>query len=251
MSELPLRSVPVPARPSTKSEVEPGYTTSLDLWLARGAILAVIVLQMGLVHAPRYAARLQAPAIEIVLFIPLAIGSARSEWLARKATRSGEWHTVSRYRRVLLILGKSLVVVVSLANALALFSVVRALLGGSATAGRALLLDAVNIWATNVIVFAIWYWELDRGGPSLDRTIHHPPSDFVFPQMAVDRDNRAANDNPGFVDYLFLSFTTSTAFSPTDTLPLTSRMKLMMLLEALISLLTIALVAARAVNILA
>src|SRR5262245_40247216 len=214
------------------SDVEPGYTTSLDMWLARGAILAVIVLQMGLLHAPRYATRLQAPAVEIVLFIPLVALSARSEWLARKATRSGAWHTVSRYRRVLLILGGSLIVVVSLANALALFSVVRALLGGSATAGRALLQDAVNIWATNIIVFALWYWELDRGGPSMDRTIHHPPSDFVFPQMTVERDNPAANDNPGFVDYLFLSFTTSTAFSPTDTLPLTSRMKLMMLLEA-------------------
>ena len=233
------------------SHVEPGYTTSLDLWFGRGAFLAVIALQLGLIGAPRHAARLQAPAVEIALFIPLIAGTARSEWLAKRATRTGEWHAVSRYRRVLRVLGGSLLIVVSLANAFALFELVRALLGGSAAAGRELLLDALNIWATNVIVFALWYWDLDRGGPSLDRTIHHPPSEFVFPQMTVGHENPAASENPGFVDYLFLSFTTSTAFSPTDTLPLTHRMKLMMLLESLISLLTIALVAARAVNILA
>lgn len=117
--------------------------------------------------------------------------------------------------------------------------------------GRVLLLDALNIWATNVIGFAFWYWELDRGGPSMDRTIHHTPSEFLFPQMQIASDHPAASQHPEFADYLFLSFNTCTAFSPTDTLPLTARMKLLMMLEALISLLTIALVAARAVNILA
>jgi uncharacterized membrane protein len=237
--------------PKMPHDTEPGYVSSLDLWLARGAIVAVIALQLGLINTVLFRAQWLAPALEVVLLIPLIALSARGERLAKAATRSGEWSRVSRYRPVLKILAGSLVTIVSVANAFALFTVVRALLGGRSTGGRTLLIDALNIWATNVIIFALWYWELDRGGPSLDRTVHHPPSDFLFPQMVAPRENPAASENPGFVDYLFLSFTTCTAFSPTDTLPLTARMKLLMLFEALISLLTIALVAARAVNILA
>lgn len=232
-------------------QVEPGYTTPLDIWLARAAIVAVIALQMGLGKAIHVYARQVAPAIEVVLLIPLIVLSARAEWLARMAMRTGDWGRVSRFRPAQVIMAAALVIVVSLANAFALFALVRALLGGSAEQGRTLLLDALNIWTTNVIVFSLWYWELDRGGPSLDRTIHHAHSEFMFPQMAVPSEHPSANRSPGFVDYLFLSFNTCTAFSPTDTLPLTARMKLLMMLEALISLLTIALVAARAVNILA
>jgi hypothetical protein len=232
-------------------ELEPGYATSVDLWLARGAILAVIALQLGLINNVWLGARWLAPTLEIVIFIPLVALSVQGERRARIAERGGDWKRVSRYREVLKILAGSLVIVVSTANAIALLSIVSALLGGRPGGGHTLLLDALNIWATNVIVFALWYWVLDRGGPSLDRTIHHAQSEFLFPQMVIPREHPAASNNPGFVDYLFLSFTTCTAFSPTDTLPLSLRMKLLMMLEALISLLTIALVAARAVNILA
>lgn len=230
---------------------EPGYLSSLDLWLARGAIVVVIALQWALIKTVLFRAQWFALVLEVVLLIPLIVLSSRAERLARAATRSGEWKEVSRYRPVLKILAGSLVITVSVANAVALFTVVRALLGGRSTGGRTLLVDAVNIWATNVFIFALWFWELDRGGPSLDRTIHPPPSDFLFPQVVAPPEHPATSEVPGFVDYLFLSFTTCTAFSPTDTLPLTPRMKLLMMLEALISLLTIALVAARAVNILA
>jgi hypothetical protein len=233
------------------NDVEPGYTTSLDLWLARGAVVSVIALQLGLINAVWLGAHWLAPTFEIILLIPLIALSARSERLAHRAKHSGEWKRVSRYRPVLTILGTALVIIVSAANAVALFEVVRVLVGGHSASGRTLLVDALNIWATNVIVFALWYWQLDRGGPSLDRTMHHVPSDFLFPQMTAPQESPTASRNPGFVDYLFLSFTTCTAFSPTDTLPLTVRMKLLMMLEALISLLTLALVAARAVNILA
>jgi hypothetical protein len=232
-------------------DVDPAYVTQADLWLARGAILAAIVLQMSLINGVWFGARFLTPTLEISLFIPLIALSARSEWLARKAKRSGDWEPVSRYRSAQTMLVRSLAILISLANALALLALIRALLGGSSRGGRTLLIDAVNIWTTNVIVFALWYWQLDRGGPSIDRTVRHTRSDFLFPQMVVPPDHPAASENPGFVDYLFLSFTTCTAFSPTDTLPLTSRMKLLMMLESLTSLLTIAIVAARAVNILA
>jgi uncharacterized membrane protein len=149
------------------------------------------------------------------------------------------------------VLGIVLVVVVSVANGRALLLVVRALLAGRPHDGRALLLDALNIWVTNVIVFSLWYWQLDRGGPSIDRSDHGGPSEFIFPQMTLPPGTAGADTKPGYVDYLFLSFNTSTAFSPTDTMPLTRRMKLLMMLEAYVSLLTLALVAARAVNILA
>jgi hypothetical protein len=232
------------------NDVEPGYTTSLDLWLARAAVVTVIALQLGLINTVWLGAHWLAPTLEIILLIPLIAFSVRSERLAYAAKRSGQWRRVSRYRPVLAILATALVIVVSAANAVALLAVVRALVGGHSASGRTLLVDALNIWTTNVIVFALWYWQLDRGGPSLDRTMHHVPSEFLFPQMATPQDSPTATKTPGFVDYLFLSFTTCTAFSPTDTLPLTARMKLLMMLEALISLLTLALVAARAVNIL-
>jgi hypothetical protein len=230
---------------------EPGYTTSLDLWLARAAVVSVIALQLGLINSLSFGAHWLAPALETVLLIPMILLSARSERLARKAKRSGDWGVVSRYRPVLGVLAGWLVAVLSAANMLALLALIRALVNGRTTNGRTLLIDAVNVWATNVIVFALWYWGLDRGGPSMNRRFHHTRSDFLFPQMANPPDSSGAAYTPGFVDYLFLSFTTSTAFSPTDTAPLTARMKLLMMLESLISLLTLALVAARAVNILA
>ncbi|RUW66408.1 hypothetical protein EOA31_31335, partial [Mesorhizobium sp. M4B.F.Ca.ET.049.02.1.2] len=101
-----------------------------------------------------------------------------------------------------------------------------------------------------VIVFSLWFWSTDRGGPPTCGLVKRAQADFLFPQMTLpDREIRGWL--PGFVDYAFLAFTNATAFSPTDTLPLTQRAKLLMMAEALISLLTIALVAARAVNILA
>jgi hypothetical protein len=123
-------------------------------------------------------------------------------------------------------------------------------LSGKAETGHTLLLDAVNIWVTNVIVFALWFWGLDGGGPAARHAAGKPAFEFLFPQATIDREGTAPFA-PGFVDYLFLSFTNATAFSPTDTMPLSQRAKLLMMAEAMISLLTIAFVAARAVNILA
>jgi len=127
---------------------------------------------------------------------------------------------------------------------------VRALLQGHAGTASTLLVDALNVWITNVIVFALWFWSTDRGGPPTCGLVKRAQADFLFPQMSLP-DREIGTWIPGFVDYLFLAFTNATAFSPTDTLPLTQRAKLLMMTEAMVSLLTVGLVAARAVNILA
>ena len=223
----------------------------LDRWLARGAVVVIVVLQFSLINDVGYGRRWFAPVVEIVLLVPLTALSLRAERIARHANTSQAWESATWFRRFNVVLGLMLVSLISLANANSLLLLLRALFAGNTHNGRALLLDALNIWATNVIVFSLWYWELDRGGPSIDRRGHRGPSEFIFPQMTLAEGTVGADRKPGFVDYLFLSFNTSTAFSPTDTMPLTARMKLLMMLQATVSLLTLALVAARAVNILA
>jgi hypothetical protein len=111
-----------------------------------------------------------------------------------------------------------------------------------------LLRSAIALWITNVLVFALWYWELDAGGP-LQRESGHFHSAFLFPQM-LDQQKREKSWMPHFVDYLFVAFNTSTAFSPTDTAVLARSAKLATMLQALISLAIVVLLAARAVNIL-
>jgi hypothetical protein len=112
-----------------------------------------------------------------------------------------------------------------------------------------LLLTGGAIWLTNVIVFALWYWELDGGGPPKRLRDPSTPRDFAFVQM-TDAEVAAPGWQPRFTDYLYVSFTNSSAFSPTDTMPLTRWAKLLMMVQAGLSILTLLLVAARAVNIL-
>jgi Protein of unknown function (DUF1345) len=115
---------------------------------------------------------------------------------------------------------------------------------------QALLRAAAALWVANVLVFASWYWRLDAGGPNArDQRDAHDEGAFLFPQMITPWESDK-NWRPGFVDYLFLAFNTSTAFSPTDVPVLSRWAKLMMMMQALISLATVALLAARAVNIL-
>lgn len=110
-----------------------------------------------------------------------------------------------------------------------------------------LLKSAAALWSTNVLVFASWYWRLDAGGPNArDTRDHHHEGAFLFPQMML----KHTNWSPHFVDYLFLSFNTSTAFSPTDTQVLSHWAKLLMMVQSLISLTITLLLVARAVNIL-
>jgi uncharacterized membrane protein len=122
-------------------------------------------------------------------------------------------------------------------------------------APTALLLSAASLWITNILVFALWYWRLDAGGPhQRDERARHVDGAFLFPQMTMSeealRQVGQQDWSPNFIDYLFLAFNTSTAFSPTDTPVLTRWAKVLMIMQSLLSLLIIALLAARAINIL-
>jgi hypothetical protein len=110
-----------------------------------------------------------------------------------------------------------------------------------------ILKPAVLLWGINVLVFAVWYWEIDGDGPIKRRLRAHEAADFLFPQQVGGNKSRWV---PGYVDYLFLAFCFATALSPADTPPLTRRAKLLMIAEALISLMIIVLLVARSVNIL-
>jgi hypothetical protein len=139
---------------------------------------------------------------------------------------------------------------VNIANVASLVLLVKGLLTGTATGGATVLIfAAMQIWLTNVIVFGLWYWELDRGGPSDRCSEYHREPDFLFPQMTTPA-SAPRSWSPWFIDYLYVAFTNATAFSPTDTMPLTPWSKFLMTIQALTSLLTVVLVAARAVNVL-
>jgi uncharacterized membrane protein len=138
---------------------------------------------------------------------------------------------------------------ISLGNAVSAILLVRHLINGSAgNSAGALLATGVAIWGTNVIAFALWYWELDRGGPAARAKGGNAHPDFLFTQMTVP-EVAPPNWEPTFLDYLYLSFTNATAFSPTDVMPLSRWAKMMMLCQSAISIVAIALVISRAVNI--
>ena len=117
------------------------------------------------------------------------------------------------------------------------------------TNGHELIIAGSEIWLTNVLIFALWYWEVDRGGPGVRAAGLDGQPDFLFPQM-TDESELYPGWRPQFVDYLYVSLTNATAFSPTDTMPLSVQAKMIMGLQSLISLVTIGLVVSRAVNIL-
>ena len=113
-----------------------------------------------------------------------------------------------------------------------------------------LLESSVALWVGNVLSFSLLYWQIDRGGP--EARVNHTctQTDWLFPQEAAPAEDVRTGWGPAFVDYLYLSYSTATAFSTTDVMPLTARAKLLMMLESTISLVTIVVVAARSINIL-
>jgi len=172
-------------------------------------------------------------ALETALLVPLAFDRPRHK-LEQLGMR----------RNVAIVL----LALVSAANALLLGAVIASLVRGEEKSGAQLLLKAIVVWGTNVIAYGLWYWAFDRGGP-IRRVMPDPPlPDFQFPQME-NPELAAPGWGPELVDYLYVSFTNSIAFSPTDAMPLSRRAKLLMLSESTLSALSILLVAARAVNI--
>jgi hypothetical protein len=154
-----------------------------------------------------------------------------------RGRRSAEEPTFVRTLRVALI------AFIALANFASLGLLLDTLLAGTPVNGRTLVFSAIQIWAINVIAFALWYWEWDRGGPGRRSQRSHVA--FRFPQ-----DEERQDWQPAFFDYFYVSFTNSAAFSPTDAMPMEHSTKLLMMLQALASLVTVALIVGRAVNIL-
>jgi hypothetical protein len=209
-------------------------------WPSVVAVLVAIALYVSLpgeIISGSYAStffRVIVPLVELALLIPLAVTAPH-----RHVYESGR-------RRLAAI---TLTGIVTAANTAALVFLVHFLVTGANVQGRPLLLGGAQIWVTNVIVFTLWFWELDGGGPPSRLRDPDGPRDFAFVQM-TDPEVSAPGWRPHFVDYLYVSFTNSSAFSPTDTMPLSRQAKLLMMLESTVSLLTLLLVAARAVNIL-
>jgi uncharacterized membrane protein len=145
--------------------------------------------------------------------------------------------------------GFGVIGLVTLAVIVSVFLLVSSSLGGG-TSAPGLLQDAALLWVINVATFAVGYWELDSGGPARRHREGHVSEDFLFPQKNLD--HKAARAwSPGFLDYLFLAFNTNTAFSPTDTAFLSRRAKVLMMVQALLSLLILAVLVSRAINALA
>ncbi len=112
-----------------------------------------------------------------------------------------------------------------------------------------LLTGAGAIWVANLLTFSTWYWEIDGGGPAVRRRDGHVSTDFLFPQMQVG-DGTTHGWWPTFIDYAFVAFNASSAFSPTDTLILSHRAKILMMAQSLIAIVTVVVLAARAINTL-
>ncbi len=204
---------------------------------------------------PSAVALLSVSAINVALPSELSPGP---DWLVPVlvALMAAPALVLHRYRRYTAahIFGYLASGVVTLAMVISLALLIRGLLTHTQTPGR-LLLSSTLLWVSNILVFASWYWRLDAGGPhQRDLRGAHTDGAFLFPQMVLDpelREQMGEQDwRPGFVDYLFLAFNTSTAFSPTDVPVLSRWAKVLMMLQSSISLATLALLAARAVNIL-
>jgi uncharacterized membrane protein len=210
-------------------------TAGENRWPVAGAILVAIGLQIALPDRLSLLNRWLLPVLELALLIALLIAVPR-----RYNKRS----------RPLRAASLTLTGLITLANGWSAALLVVGLVAGTEGEDAGPLLSAgVAIWLTNVIAFALWYWQFDRGGPAARAHAIKTLPDFQFVQMQTP-DLAHPDWEPGFVDYLYLSFTNATAFSPTDVMPLSRWAKLTMLAQSLVSLVTVALVIARAVNIL-
>ncbi len=149
-------------------------------------------------------------------------------------------------RRTLMLIA---IAMLAVANIASIYLLVHLIVNGHKVNGHDLIRAAIHIWCTNVLVFGLGYWQLDGGGPRSRRDDGQRAPDFLFPQMTAP-EVAAPGWKTMFLDYVYVSFTNAIAFSPTDAMPLTRRAKMLMLFQSSASLLLLAMVAARAVNIL-
>ncbi len=204
-----------------------------ERWPASLALLACAALYLALPNRLAVGPKWILPVVIILPLIPLSLRRHRhpddSPWV----------------RRVTI----GLIVVINLVNVVSVGLLVHLLLDATVNQGRNLIYSAVSVWVTNIIVFALWFWEVDRGGPTVRGTSSEGFADIQFPQM---ENPHLAPDGwgPSFVDYLYTAFANGTSFAPADAMPLSARVKALFAMESIVSLVTIAVVAARAVNIL-
>ena len=187
-------------------------------------------------------ARWAVPALTAVLLAALIVIPPQTHLVAAVGERAAKARVT---RRAVTL---TITAIISAASAVSIVVLVHLLVAGAKAQAPLLLRAAIHMWCTNVLLFALWYWQLDAGGPAARRRDRDGAHDFLFPQQAMPELAHAWQ--PTFVDYLYLSFTNATAFSPTDAMPLSRWAKVLMLLEAAASLLLALMVAARAVNIL-
>lgn len=199
------------------------------------AVIAAIVLQVLLPDQMSLGSRWILPGLEALMLLILLITNP---------------FRIDRESTVLRVLGIGLAIALTVATAISTVNLVDGIISGRfGNDAKALLATGGSIWLTNVIAFAFLFWEFDRGGPAARAVGRKEHPDFLFPQMQLP-DMADKEWEPRFVDYLYVAFTNATAFSPTDTMPLTRWAKLGMALESLVALVTVGLVVARAVNVL-
>ncbi len=206
-------------------------------WPAGLAVVSLAVLLALLPERVRLVPTWVPSALGIILLAPmLAVGltRARHKWI--------------RVERIVTLVFCVTTVAGTLANLAVLIAVMAR--GPRLVGGLQLFMSSIAVWTTNVLTFTLLYWHLDRGGPESRANDAGVRPDWLFPQRTAPAGDVPGGWQPMFVDYLFLGYTTATAFSTTDVVPLTARAKLLMMLESSISLLTIAVIAARAINIL-
>ena len=201
-------------------------------WPVVVAVTAAVALQVALPNRFAPGHRL-VPALELALVIGTVIA------------HPGRITGVSRWLRPTTLL---LVAMISASNAWSLVRLVQQIVAGQQDDALALLSSGAAIWATNVIVFGLWYWELDRGGPGARARGDRKFPDFSFPQMQ-NPELAPPGWAPRFADYLYVSFTNACAFSPTDVMPLARWAKMAMLGQSAVSLITVVLVVARAIGL--
>ena len=208
----------------------------VDRWQATAAEIAAAGLFIPMPEAISPGPGWLPAALVVLLLIPLTL-------VQEAIRRPGGWQPSVRQVRglALFLLG-----VLALAEALALGMLLHDL--PTISRGRLLFQAGAIIWVINVLVFALAYWEMDGGGPGRRAVDTFEPDDFLFPQQT--QDHLSKGWSPLFIDYLFLAFNTSTAFSPTDTMVLSRQAKALMMAQSAIALLTIALVVGRGVNII-
>jgi len=205
---------------------EPHWPASLALLVCAGLYF---VLPNRLVVGPRW----MLPVLIVLPLIPLSVRKHRH-------TQEATWVRVT----TLILIGA-----ITIANIVSMGLLVHHLLRAHVTQGRSLIYSAIAVWITNVIVYGLWFWEIDRGGPHVRSTGQVIYPDIQFPQME-NPTLASKNWHPKFTDYLYAAFVNGTSFAPADAMPLTFRVKVLFAAESVVSLMTIAIVAARAVNIL-